>query len=492
MSVIKQSISSAGLNQVPVITDTSNFFGGSRGRYDPTTVSFNPPDGNLVQKDETSSLDYKPFNVDIPRIALLPGGVSLRPPHNPISSPPSPFASVNPEAAKADSKPATKTTSPTTSAGQVQAVKSMLANHMANDIKESPQKAIDKGAVSKEGKVTPNKLEPAVQKELESLIKDFRNHSAGFSKKIEELAKEINYGNASQDFKEKYDKNFGEGKDLFNDGFNAKEVVDSFDKAFDASKDTDEATQKEMKDIKENIIDKYIRPMDNLARGDQGTAKVGRDKLLDSASKSVDGLKNEKLSTAFKDFKDSTDVRIPSDQRPKFEDASKALKEQIAQLKNDPNLSKAELDKIDKATSTAGQLHQITYAGVKVENGKAVLDNSNLDFDHNKTSKDFFDYMHQNHREDIKPTLDQMNEQSGNLTPEETKKAGTNIEYKDSDIKTIETQDENIGKETERNDSTPKLADADTIFDDEEEDLIALEQIEEPEIPDEDDDTEIA
>jgi hypothetical protein len=495
MSVIKQSISSAGLNQVPVITDTSNFFGGSRGRYDPTTVSFNPPDGNLVQKDETSSPDYKPFNFDIPRIGLLPGGGSFRLPHNPISSSPSPFASVNPQATKAEPQQSSKTTSPTTSAGQVQAVKNMLATHMANDIEESPQKAIDKGAVSKEGKVTPNKLEPAVQEELKQLITDFQKHSKDFSKQINELAEKINkehdskFKSAYNDFKEKYNNNFGEGKDLMKDGFNAKEVVDSFDKAFDASKDTDEATQKEMKDIKENIIDKYIRPMDNLARGDQGTAKVGRDKLLDSASKSVDGLKNDKLSTAFDKFKNTIA------ERGDIKQASQDLKTQISNLKNDTKLTpeqSAELDKIDKATSTAGQLHQIIYAGVKEESGKAVLDNDKLDFDHKQTSEDFFDYMQQNHREDIKPTLDQMNEQSGNLTPEETKKAGINIEYKNSDIKTFETPDKNIGKETERNDSTPKLADADTIFDDDQEDLIALEQIEKPEIPDEDDDTEIA
>jgi hypothetical protein len=105
---------------------------------------------------------------------------------------------------------------------------------------------------------------------------------------------------------------------------------------------------------------------------------------------------------------------------------------------------------------------------VKDNNGKAELDTSKLDFDHKQTSKDFFDYMHQNHREDIKPTLERMNEQSGNLTPEELDNAGTNIEYKDSDIKTIETPDEKIGSVTEPTDQNTNLASAEKSFPDDE------------------------
>jgi len=368
---------------------------------------------------------------------------------------------------KAEHNIAQRTTAPTTTAANVQAVKNMLATNMANDIKESPQKAIDKGAVSKEGKVTPNKLEPAVQKELESLIKDFRNHSAGFSKQIEKLAKNINedgkFKTAYNDFKDKYDKNFGEEKDLFKEGFNAKEVVDSFDKAFQASKGT--SHENDMKNIKDNIIDKYIRPMDNLARGDQGTALVGRDKLLDSASKSADGLNNEKLSSAFDKFKKTIG------EKGDVKQATKDLKDQISDLKKDSNFSpeqKAELYKIDKATSTAGQLHQIAYAGVKDNNGKAELDTSKLDFDHKQTSKDFFDYMHQNDRKNIESTLKDMNMQSQNLSEEERKNAGTNIEFTQKDIETLEISDEKIGSVTEPTDQKTNLASAEKSFPDDE------------------------
>jgi hypothetical protein len=429
------------------------------------------------------ALKYPQTGVGIP--------TSFRPPHipgsmggaggAPITPPKSPNISSGP--AKAESKAPQRTTAPTTTAGQVQAVKNMLAQRMADDMTESPQKAIDKGAVSKEGKVTPNKLEPAVQKELQGLIKDFREHSAGFSKTINELADKINkdddsdFKTAYNDFKDKYHNNFGEENDLLKDGFNAKEVVESFDKAFEASKDTD--YHDDMQKIKDNIIDKYIRPMDNLARGDQGTALVGRDKLLDSASKSVAGLKNENLSSAFDKFKKTID------EKGDVKQAANDLKEQISDLKKDPNLSsaqKAELDKIDKATSTAGQMHQIAYAGVKDNNGKAELDTSKLDFDHKQTSKDFFDYMHQNHREDIKPTLEQMNEQSGSLTPDEKEKAGTNIEFTPKDIETLETSDEKIGSETEPTDQNTKIQDSDSTFPEDEPEIPDPEEPE-PEIP---------
>jgi hypothetical protein len=455
MNSISKSIKSINLEPSQPISGLSDRHFNENPEYSEDTL--------VERKGLNSLLDFQlartrePYNYGIPPYPKTHSPRTLNPSFGNNFAPPP----------KAEQNIAQRTTAPITTAGNVQAVKNMLATNMANDIKESPQKAIDKGAVSKEGKVTPNKLEPAVQKELESLIKDFRNHSADFSKQIEKLAKNINedgeFKTAYNDFKDKYDKNFSEEKDLFKEGFNAKEVVDSFDIAFEASKGT--SHEKEMKDIKENIIDKYIRPMDNLARGDQGTALVGRDKLLDSASKSADGLNNEKLSLAFDKFKKTIG------EKGDLKQATKDLKDQISVLKKDSNFSpeqKAELDKIDKATSTAGQLHQIAYAGVKDNNGKAELDTSKLDFDHKQTSKDFFDYMHQNHREDIKPTLERMNEQSGNLTPEELDNAGTNIEYKDSDIKTIETPDEKIGSVTEPTDQNTNLASAEKSFPDDE------------------------
>jgi hypothetical protein len=392
---------------------------------------------------------------------VAPAAGGMTPPSNVSSGP-----------AKAESKAPQRTTAPTTTAAQVQAVKNMLAQRMADDMTESPQKAINKGAVDPQGKVTPNKLEPAVQKELQGLIKDFREHSEGFSKTINDLEKRIKesdnepFKTAYNDFKDKYNNNFGEGKDLFNEGFNAKDVVESFDKAFEASKGT--AYEQDMQEIKDNIIDKYIRPMDNLARGDQGTAFVGRDKLLDSASKSVAGLKNQKLSTAFDKFKKTID------EKGDVKQAAKDLKEQISDLKKDSNLSleqKAELDKIDKATSTAGQMHQIAFAGVKDNNGKAELDTSKLDFDHKQTSKDFFDYMHQNHREDIKPTLERMNEQSKELSQQDREKAGTNIEFTPKDIETLETSDEKIGSETDPIDQKTIIQESESTFPDDEKEI---------------------
>jgi hypothetical protein len=412
---------------------------------------------------------------------VAPGAGGMTPPSN-VSSVPAKAQQVAPQ----------KTTAPTPNT--IQAAKSALATAMANDMRESPQKAIDKGAVAKDGRVTPNKLEPAVQKELQGLIKEFREHSKEFSNKINSLSEKINddqeFKRAYDQFKDLYQKNFGEGKDLFKDGFNAKEVIDSFDRIYSV---TPEKYKSEMDEIKNNIIDKYIKPMDSLARGDQGPSLVARDKMKESLTGpngAIDKLKqagkNDKgLDTALDNL--SKKLQEPGHGKTDLKEQREAVKTEIARLKNDSSLSASEkenLDKLSKQVDKASELYErmdkVAYAGVTEKDGKAVLDESNLGFKPEEASKDYFQYMHENHREDIKSNLEDMNEQSKDLTPQEKEKAGTNIPYKDEDIKALETKDEDVREDTKPTNQQTKLADAETLFPDDDEDLVAQA---EPEIP---------
>lgn len=428
---------------------------------------------------------------------VAPGAGGMTPPSN-VSSGPAKAQQVAPQ----------KTTAPTPNT--IQAAKSALATAMTNDMRESPQKAIDKGAVAKDGRVTPNKLEPAVQKELQGLIKEFREHSQGFSERIKNLGEEIakdnlgekNFKDAYKDFQEKYEANFGEGKDLFKEGFNAKEVIDSFQKAYDLSKGT--RHQEGMDQIQQDIIDKYIKPMDSLARGDQGSSLVARDKMKESLTGpngAIDKLKqagknDTGLNTALDNL--SKKLQEPGWGKTDLKDQREAVKTEIARLKNDPSLSASEkenLDKLSKQVDKASELYErmdkVAYAGVTEKDGKAVLDESNLGFKPEEVSKDYFQYMHENHREDIKSNLEDMNEQSKDLTPQEKEKAGTNIPYKDEDIKALETKDEDVKEDTKPTNQESKLVDAETSFPDDEDEVLVAQA--EPEIPEiEDEDVEIA
>jgi len=352
--------------------------------------------------------------------------------------------------------------------------------------------------VAKDGRVTPNKLEPAVQKELQGLIKEFREHSAGFSEKIKKLGDEIakddlgdkNFKDAYKDFQDKYEANFDEGKDLFNDGFNAKEVIDSFQTAHDASKGT--SYEQEMDGIKKDIIDKYIKPMDSLARGDQGPALVARDKMKESLTDSngaINKLKqagknDEKLNTALDNL--SKKLQEPGHGKTDLKEQREAVKTEIARLKNDPSLSASEkenLDKLSKQVDKASELYErmdkVAYPEITDRNGKAVLDETKLGFKPEEASKDYFQYMHENHREDIKSNLEDMNEQSKDLTPQEKEKAGTNIPNKDEDIKALETKDEDVKEDTKPTTQETKLANPDDLFENDDDGDI----VEEPEIP---------
>ena len=419
-------------------------------------------------------------------------GAGLTPPSN-VSSTPAKAQQVAPQ----------KTTAPTPNT--IQAAKSALATAMANDMRESPQKAIDKGAVSPAGRVTPNKLEPAVQKELQGLIKEFREHSKEFSDRINGLSEKITddqeFKRAYDQFKDLYQKNFGEGKDLFNEGFNAKEVIDSFDQIYSV---TPERYKNEMDGIKKDIIDKYIKPMDSLARGDQGPALVARDKMKESltgtngTNGAIDKLKqagkgDTGLNTALENL--SKKLQEPGRGQTDLKHQREAVKTEIARLKNDSSLTAAEkqnLEKlstqVDKASELYERMDKVAYAGVTEKDGKAVLDESKLGFNPKDASREYFQYMHENHREDIKSNLEAMNQQSENLTPEEKEKAGTNIPYKDGDIEALETKDEDVKEDTKPTTQEPKLADAETSFpEDDEEDLVAQAETEipDPEIEEE-------
>ncbi|MEY3369755.1 MAG: hypothetical protein RLZZ361_425 [Cyanobacteriota bacterium] len=481
---------------------------GSRGRngLDPLRTIGQRPDTHFASRGEPidySAAEFPEFNKRYITRTLEnlqdpltgPIGPPSRPPHSPIGgaaggspiSAPKFGGGPGASTAKAEAQQPQKTTSGPTSAQVVQ----KLASAMAQDMKESPQKAIDKGAVAKDGRVTPNKLEPAVQKELQGLIKDFREHSAGFSERIKNLGEEIakdnlsdkNFKDAYKDFQDKYEANFGEGKDLFKEGFNAKEVIDSFQKAYDLSKGT--RHQEGMDQIQQDIIDKYIKPMDSLARGDQGPALVARDKMKESLTGpngAIDKLKqagkNDKgLDTALDNL--SKKLQEPGHGKTDLKEQREAVKTEIARLKNDSSLSASEkenLDKLSKQVDKASELYErmdkVAYAGVTEKDGKAVLDESNLGFKPEEASKDYFQYMQENHKEDIKSQLEKMNEQSKDLTPQEKEKAGTNIPYKDEDIKALETKDEEVQEDTKPTSQETNLADAETSFPVDEEDLV--------------------
>jgi hypothetical protein len=242
--------------------------------------------------------------------------------------------------------------------------------------------------------------------------------------------------------------------------------------------------------------------MDSLARGDQGPALVARDKMKDSlngpngTNGAIDKLKlagkgDEKLNTALDNL--SKKLQEPGRGQTDLKEQREAVKTEIARLKNDSSLTAAEkqnLDKlstqVDKASNIYERMDKVAFPEITELNGKAVLDESKLGFNPKDASRDYFQYMHENHREDIKTELEKMNEQSPNLSTEEKEKAGTNIPFKNEDIEALQTKDEDVGKDTDPTTQETKLADPDDLFP-EDKNLEAEPEIPEPE-PELDDD----
>lgn len=349
-----------------------------------------------------------------------------------------------------------------------------LATKMANDMMKSPQDAIDRGAVNKEGRVEkPNRLEPAVQEELKKFLKEFSKESEKISNKInklnEDLKEKSEFKKSYEKFVDKYNNNFKgkTDKDLFDKGFNAKDVVDSFDKAYDeAKKLNDKSVLDRMDDIKKDV-DKYIRPMDNLARGDQGTAIIARDnmkKSLQNKDGAIEKLKNSNFANP--ELKSSLENLSNELDKPLYADRNlNGVKEELSQAaeKIKSGLSdndKAEFEelfnRIDSESNVYNQMDKITYAGATEEDGKAVLDTKDLGFDPKDAATGYFQNMHDYHKDEIRPNLERMNELAPDVDSEER-----NIDYDSEEIDSLE-------RETSTFQTKNDIVEPDDIFDEEE------------------------
>jgi len=325
-----------------------------------------------------------------------------------------------------------------------------LVKKMTDDFIKSPQNAIDRGAVEKNGNIEhPNKLEPAVQEELKKFLKEFSKESKEISNKINKLKEsykdENDFKKEYDKFVEKYNNNFKDktDKDLFDKGFNAKEVVDSFDKAYDeAKKLNDKSVLDRMDDIKKDV-DKYIRPIDNLARGDQGTALVARDNMKNSLQ-DKDGpiaklnkeFSNPELESSLENLSKELDKPLSSDRNlSKVNEEISQAAEKVKSNLSEENKSKFDnlYNQVKSATDVYEKMDKISFSGVSEKDGEAVLDQKNLGFEPEQAAKGYLQYMREYHRDEIKPNLDRMNELAEGTNSEEK-----NIDYDKDEIEALE------------------------------------------------------
>jgi hypothetical protein len=445
---IKTSISSVTGAIAPV---------GSQLRYGDIDPTNNATDALVDRGDPDAGPGYvmtpNPINSKLAQIGSPLRGIGTATQSNPFHTPvsirtPPPSGGINPQAPKAESQGPTKTTSPQPSPRQ--AAINSLAKTMADDARQSPQKAIDKGAVDQAGKVTPNKLEPAVKKELTKLVEDFRKNSADFSKTIKGLGEKIkndnnaddNFKKAYDDFKDKYDKNFVEEKDLLNEGFNAKEVIDSFQKAHEASKGT--SYEKAMDGIKKDIIDKYLKPMDSLARGDQGPALVARDKMKESLTKENGaivklkqaGKNNEQLNSALDALNNKIKEHNTKSGKIDLKEETKAIEQAYNNLPvHEKRNAKASFEQVKQASDIYGKMNDIAFPEItKDKDGKDIIDEVKLGFDVKEASQEYLNYMQTNHQGELRDNLREMSQQSEMRFDEKAVDEATEEKQKESSI----------------------------------------------------------
>lgn len=372
--------------------------------------------------------DYKLIKNNLPPIPNTPSTLARQQPYpippmeTPVGSTPTPptpptspsIGSTPKKNTRESNEPVINKPSNEENKRDIKKLLERMGQSLKQDIKESPQKAKDKEAVDNDGKVIQDKLKESVQQELKILKNNFNNDN----RKDDQLSS-IDRNHPLYDFKSKYEQF---KKDIESGNFNAKEVLDSFNKAYEAAKNSgDTKLLGELDKLKTDLIDKHIVPIDNISRGDQGSALIARNEMREFVDFSLEQLKSRSGDTGVNLSVSALENELnkPPHEQKNIEIINKNLNDEIDRLiASKPEKERGTLElikgKLNQSLDNYGTMNQIAYSGVVEQNGKASLNNEEGIIE-NLRAREFFEFIEDSNSDRFINMIDKMQEESDNL-----------------------------------------------------------------------------
>jgi hypothetical protein len=254
--------------------------------------------------------------------------------------------------------------------------KKKVKKSLKDEIKRSPKKAKNK-AIDDSGQVTVDKLEPKVKEE--------------YNKKLEELKTQLQNNPIAKEALGINDINELDKK------INPKKLIENFNNYFKEKEDEDLRLRDH---LQEQIIDKHIKPIDNLLTGSQNSVLLARDKskeFTEAGEAEMRTLNVEEINNRLNSISSNLENNSFDYDEEGLRTFLASKASSLPAEKRDKYLS--DVENYLSNLRTTRNLNSIAYASTD-SNGDIEFDNTIL----NQTVSDFVEEAH--HNEQLQEFLD--------------------------------------------------------------------------------------